>query len=78
MREASERYSLPVAITEVHMGCTRDEQLRWFYQAWQAAAKLQSEGVDIRAVTAWATFGAVDWNSLVTRDAVTTKRVCGM
>lgn len=69
LREASQRYSLPVAITEVHMGCTRDEQLRWLNQAWQAATRLRSEGVDICAVTAWATFGTVDWNSLVTRDA---------
>lgn len=68
LREASARYALPVAITEVHMGCTRDEQLRWLYQAWQSAEKLQSEGLDVRAVTAWATFGTVDWNSLVTRD----------
>ena len=34
---ASERYQLPVAITEVHMGCTRDEQLRWLYDAWRSA-----------------------------------------
>ena len=68
LREASERYALPLAITEVHMGCTRDEQLRWLYQAWCSAEKLRAEGVDVRAVTAWATFGTVDWNSLVTRD----------
>ncbi len=68
LREASERYALPIAITEVHMGCTRDEQLRWLYQAWKSAEKLHSEGIDVRAVTAWATFGTVDWNSLVTRD----------
>ena len=67
--EASERYQLPVAITEVHMGCTRDEQLRWLYDAWRSAQKLRLQGVDVRAVTAWATFGTVDWNSLVTRDA---------
>ena len=69
LREASERYALPVAVTEAHMGCTRDEQLRWLYQAWQAAQTLRSEGVDVRAVTAWATFGTVDWNSLVMRES---------
>ena len=62
------RYGLPVAVTEVHMGCTRDERLRWLYRAWKSAEKLRSEGFDVRAVTAWATFGTVDWNSLVTRD----------
>ncbi len=44
LRETSKRYALPVAITEVHMGCTRDEQLRWLYQAWKSAEKLRFEG----------------------------------
>src|SRR4030095_11261097 len=69
LREASERYALPVAITEVHMGCTRDEQLRWLRDAWRSAQKVRSDGIDVRAVTAWATFGTVDWNTLVLRDA---------
>jgi len=69
LREASDRYALPLAITEVHMGCTRDEQLRWLQEAWRSAEKLRLEGVDVRAVTAWATFGTVDWNTLVMRDA---------
>lgn len=69
LREASERYALPVAVTEAHMGCTRDEQLRWLHEAWRSAEKLRSEGVDVSAVTAWATFGTVDWNTLVMRDA---------
>ena len=30
--------------------------------------KLRFEGIDVRAVTAWATFGTVDWNSLLTRE----------
>ena len=29
---------------------------------------MRDEGVDIRAVTAWAAFGSFDWNSLLTRD----------
>ena len=69
LREASERYWLPVAITEVHLGCSRDEQLRWMNQAWQAARSLLAEGHDIRAVTAWAAFGTYDWDSLLTREA---------
>jgi dTDP-4-dehydrorhamnose reductase len=68
LREASERYELPVAITEVHLGCTREEQLRWLHQAWKAAQGLRDQGLDIRAVTAWATFGSSDWDSLVTRE----------
>jgi dTDP-4-dehydrorhamnose reductase len=61
-----ERYHIPLAITEAHLGCTREEQLRWLDEAWQALCKLSDEGVDIRALTAWSFFGAYDWNSLVT------------
>jgi dTDP-4-dehydrorhamnose reductase len=67
MREAWERYHLPLAVTEVHLGCTRDEQLRWLRQVWDAATLVRGEGVDMRAVTIWSLFGAVDWNSLLTR-----------
>ncbi|AFZ57423.1 family 1 glycosylhydrolase [Anabaena sp. PCC 7938] len=67
LKETWERYRLPLAVTEVHLSCTREEQLRWFYEVWNAAQKLQNESVDIRAVTAWALLGSYDWNSLVTR-----------
>lgn len=68
LREAIARYRLPVAITEVHLGCSREEQMRWLHQAWSAAARLHGEGHDVRAVTCWAAFGSFDWNSLVTRE----------
>jgi dTDP-4-dehydrorhamnose reductase len=61
------RYRLPIAITEVHLGCTREEQLRWLLEAWQAAQEARSSGADVRAVTAWALLGSFDWNSLLTR-----------
>ncbi|HEY0625796.1 MAG TPA: family 1 glycosylhydrolase [Allosphingosinicella sp.] len=67
IREAWARYGIPIAITEVHHGCTRDEQLRWFAEVWEQAQRLQSEGVDLRAVTLWSLFGNVDWRSLLTR-----------
>ena len=69
LTEAWERYKLPLAVTEVHNGCTREEQLRWLLEVWDAAVQLRAEGVDLRAVTSWALLGAFDWNSLVTRDA---------
>ncbi|WP_280156060.1 SDR family oxidoreductase [Piscinibacter sp. XHJ-5] len=65
--EAWQRYRRPLALTEVHLGCTREEQMRWLHQAWQAAHRVRAEGADIRAVTAWAAFGTVDWDSLVTQ-----------
>ncbi|HEX8189257.1 MAG TPA: SDR family oxidoreductase, partial [Pyrinomonadaceae bacterium] len=67
LREAWTRYRLPLAVTEVHLGCTREEQLRWFLEVWDAAQGLRREGADLRAVTAWALFGSFDWDSLVTR-----------
>jgi dTDP-4-dehydrorhamnose reductase len=69
LREAWERYRLPLAVTEAHMGCTREEQMRWFAEVWSAACALKDEGADVRAVTAWALFGSFDWDSLVTKDA---------
>ncbi|MET0534533.1 MAG: family 1 glycosylhydrolase [Steroidobacter sp.] len=68
LRDAWDRYRLPLAITEVHLGCTREEQLRWLWQAWNSARQLRASGMDLRAVTAWALFGSFDWNSLLTRD----------
>jgi dTDP-4-dehydrorhamnose reductase len=68
LREAWARYAIPLAITEVHHGCTRDEQLRWLADAWQAAGRARREGVDLRAFTIWSLFGSIDWRSLITRD----------
>ena len=68
LREAHARYGTPLAITEVHMGCTREEQMRWLKQAWDDAQAARAQGVDVRAVTAWAAFGTVDWSSLLTRE----------
>lgn len=67
LSEAWARYGLPIAVTEAHNSCTREEQLRWFHDVWTAATTLRKTGVDIRAVTLWSVFGAVDWSSLLTR-----------
>jgi dTDP-4-dehydrorhamnose reductase len=68
LREAWERYGIPLAITEVHHGCTRDEQLRWFAEVWETAGALRTEGVELRGVALWSLFGNVDWRSLLTRN----------
>ena len=60
------RYGLPVAITEAHLGSTREEQMRWLQQTWDGAAALRARGVDVQAVTVWALLGSFDWNVLVT------------
>jgi dTDP-4-dehydrorhamnose reductase len=68
LHEAWVRYHLPIAITECHLGCSREEQMRWLDEVWQAAVRARSRGVDVRAVTSWALLGSHDWNSLVTRE----------
>lgn len=68
LREAWDRYRVPVALTEVHNGCTRDEQLRWAADAWDAAEAVALEGADVRAVTAWSLLGSHGWDTLLTAD----------
>ncbi len=66
LREVWERYRRPMAITEVHLGCRdRQDQVRWLMQAWDAARALRAEGARIEAVTVWAMFGLMDWDSML-------------
>jgi dTDP-4-dehydrorhamnose reductase len=66
LTEAWKRYRIPVAITEVHLGSTIDEQIRWFAESWEGAAHARSLGTQCVAVTAWALLGSFFWNELVT------------
>jgi dTDP-4-dehydrorhamnose reductase len=68
--EAWQRYQIPVVITEAHLGCTREEQLRWFHEIWDQCADAKKAGINVIAVTAWSLLGAYDWNSLLTRKAM--------
>lgn len=67
--EAWERYRAPLAITEVHLGGHREEQLRWLRAAWRGAGRLRASGVPVAAVTLWSLVGSMDWNSLLLADA---------
>lgn len=67
LQETWERYQKPIAVTEVHNACTREEQMRWIYAAWLTAEALRRQGAGIRAVTAWSLFGSYDWNTLLTK-----------
>lgn len=69
LREAWERFRIPLAVTEAHNGCTREEQLRWVAEVWEAAETLRAEGGEVRAVTLWSAFGAVGWDALLTGGA---------
>lgn len=66
LKEAWTRYQKPMAITEVHLHCHREEQIRWFKYIHEAAKSLAQEGVGIHAVTSWALLGSYGWNKLLT------------
>lgn len=68
LAEVHARYGLPIAVTEVHLGCEPDEQIRWLADMWRAAHAARQRGADVRAITAWALLGSFDWHCLVTRD----------
>ncbi len=65
IREVHARYGLPIALTEVHNGSTREEQLRWLAEAWDAARVARGEGIAVKAVAVWSLLGTTDWNSLL-------------
>lgn len=68
LRVVGSRYRVPVALTEVHLGSTPDEQIRWLAEGWRGAVAARAQGVDVRGVTAWSAFGAYDWDSLLVRE----------
>ena len=67
LSEAFDRYNLPVALTECHNGCTREEQMRWVRDAWETCVQLNEADRDICAVTIWTLLGARGWSNLLTR-----------
>jgi dTDP-4-dehydrorhamnose reductase len=66
LKDAWNRYKIPIAVTEVHLHCTREEQMRWLSTLWQAALQLENDGIPIKAITPWAFLGAFGWNRLLT------------
>ena len=67
LEQAWERYRRPLAVTECHNAAPRCDQVRWFVHVWDDVARLRGQGVDVRAVTAWALLGSHDWNRMLTR-----------
>jgi dTDP-4-dehydrorhamnose reductase len=66
LREVWDRYRRPMAVTEVHLGCSDPhESVRWLIEAWQAVHRLRAQGADITAITCWALLGLVDWDTML-------------
>lgn len=67
-REVWERYRKTVVVTEVHIHCDYDNQIRWFNEIRKAAIRVIAEGADLRAITTWAMLGSFGWNRLLTEN----------
>lgn len=63
----ADRYGSTIAVTECHLGCSVDQQIRWLCDCWDAALAARARGVRVEAVTVWALLGSFDWDSLLTR-----------
>jgi dTDP-4-dehydrorhamnose reductase len=66
LKEAWDRYKIPLGITECHLNCTREEQLRWFKETFDTCCRLNDQNIQVKCVTAWSLLGSYDWNSLLT------------
>lgn len=66
LTQAWERYGLPLAVTEVHIDASREDQMRWLCEVWGGAQQARGAGADVRAVTVWSLLGSYDWNCLLT------------
>lgn len=66
LKEAWQKYKLPIALTEIQLNCGREDQVRWFKQTWDTCVDLKNEGINIKAVTAWSLLGAFGWDKLLT------------
>jgi dTDP-4-dehydrorhamnose reductase len=65
--EVWKRYQLPMSITEVHINCDYENQVRWFFQIRENCIALKAQGVNILGVTSWAMLGSYGWNRLLTQ-----------
>ena len=68
LRETWDRYGIPVAVTEAHLGGGSDDQVRWLREIWDDAMDARASGVHVLSVTVWALMGSWNWPHLCTED----------
>ncbi|MEO7121212.1 MAG: family 1 glycosylhydrolase [Ginsengibacter sp.] len=66
LNEIWNRYRIRIGITEVHLQCTREEQVRWLKEVYDISLKSKQDGIDICGITSWALFGSYGWDRLLT------------
>ncbi len=67
LRAAHARLGIPFGISEVHVNAGEADRVRWLDARVADLATLAHEGLPVRMLGAWAAFGLVDWDSLLTR-----------
>jgi len=60
IRHTWNRYHIPIAVTEAHLGGSPWQQVRWLEEIWTACQRSREEGVDVVAVCTWALLGSFD------------------
>lgn len=68
MKEVWDKYHLPVAVTEAHLHCAREDQMKWFKEIFDQSRELIEDNVNLIAVTNWSMLGAYGWNKLLTTE----------
>jgi dTDP-4-dehydrorhamnose reductase len=67
LRAAHARLGLPFGISEVHVNADESGRVRWLDDRMADLRALAEDGLPVRMLGAWAAFGLVDWDSLLTR-----------
>jgi dTDP-4-dehydrorhamnose reductase len=67
LRAAHARIGLPFGISEVHVNANEDDRVAWLRARTDDLVGLHAAGFPVRMLGAWAAFGLVDWDSLLTR-----------
>lgn len=67
LKECWDRYHISIAVTEAHINCDYDNQIRWFSEIRNACTNVIRKGIDVHAITAWAMLGSYGWNTLITK-----------
>jgi dTDP-4-dehydrorhamnose reductase len=67
LRAAHARLGLPFGIGEVHINADEAARVAWLDARVADLVTLADEGLPVRMLGAWAAFGLVDWDSLLTR-----------
>jgi dTDP-4-dehydrorhamnose reductase len=67
LRAAHARLGLPFGISEVHINADEAARVAWLDARVSDLVALAEDGLPVRMLGAWAAFGLVDWDSLLTR-----------